>query len=304
MSGWSTGITGTPKWDLRHAVDYERRSEFLSDPPDSLWAMRFGISLPIFGNLADVRLLADLAAEAEAAQWDGFFIWDHIRWPLQDEIIDPWVAMTAIVLNTSRIRTGPMVTPVPRRRPAKLARETVTLDRLSGGRLIFGVGSGGDFVTEFANLGEATEARTRAALLDEGLAVVTGLWSGQPFSFEGEHFTIADTQFLPTPVQQPRIPIWVAGQWPRRKPVERAARWDGFVPIKADMSATTPDEVVEMARALDVANRPGYDIAIFNGSRPGSDYAGTGATWCLDGPDEGAFDVDQIRAWIKAGPRR
>jgi alkanesulfonate monooxygenase SsuD/methylene tetrahydromethanopterin reductase-like flavin-dependent oxidoreductase (luciferase family) len=277
----------------------------LSDRADRLPGMRFGISLPIFGSLADVRLLADLAADAESAGWDAFFIWDHLRWPSADDIIDPWIAMTAIALNTERILTGPMVTPMPRRRPQKLARETVTLDRLSGGRFIFGVGAGGDHSTEYENFGEATDPRVRAAMLDESLEVITGLWSGQPFSFEGAHYTVHDSQFLPTPLQQPRIPIWVAGQWPRKKPVARAARWDGYVPIKADMTLTTPDEVAEMARQLDVANRPGFDLAIFNGPEPGSTFAGTGATWCLDGPaDDGPFDVKEIRGWIKDGPRR
>ncbi len=266
--------------------------------------MRFGINLPIFGALADVRLLADLAAEAEAAGWDGFFIWDHLRWPSEDDIIDPWIAMTAIALSTERIRIGPMVTPMPRRRPQVLARQTVTLDRLSNGRLIFGAGAGGDHTTEFENFDEATDARTRAAQLDEALDVITALWSGQRFSFKGRHFTVRDTQFLPTPLQRPRIPVWVAGQWPRKKPVTRAARWDGFVPVKADASPTSPEDVAEMARQLDVANRPGYDLAISNGKRPGSDFAGTGATWCLDGPFEGPFDIKQVRAWINRGPRR
>jgi alkanesulfonate monooxygenase SsuD/methylene tetrahydromethanopterin reductase-like flavin-dependent oxidoreductase (luciferase family) len=262
--------------------------------------------MPIFGPLADVRLQADLAAEAERAGWDAYFVWDHIRWPDFDDIIDPWIAMTAIVLATERILTGPMVTPLPRRRPQKVARETVTLDRLSGGRLIFGAGSGGDHHTEYANLGDAPDAKTRAAQLDEGLEVLTRLWSGEQFSFAGEHYRIHDTSFLPTPLQTPRIPIWIAGQWPYKKPVARAAKWDGYVPIKADMTLATPDEVAEMAKALDMSTKPGFDLAVFNGPRDPQDYFDAGATWCLDGPDPESemMDVDEIRGWIAEGPRR
>lgn len=268
-------------------------------------AVRFGISMPIFGPLADVRLQADLAADAERAGWDGYFVWDHIRWPYVDEIIDPWVAMTAIVLRTERILTGPMVTPLPRRRPQKVARETVTLDRLSDGRLIFGAGSGGH-PAEFANLGDSGDARVRAAQLDEGLDLLTRLWSGEEVDFDGEHYHVRQTSFQPTPRQRPRIPIWIAGQWPNRGPVARAARWDGYIPIKADASATTPDDVRVMAQALDVANRPGFDLAVFAGPGDPHEYFDAGATWCLTGhdPEHEPLDLAEIRKWISAGPRR
>jgi alkanesulfonate monooxygenase SsuD/methylene tetrahydromethanopterin reductase-like flavin-dependent oxidoreductase (luciferase family) len=260
--------------------------------------------MPIFGPLADTRLHAELAATAEEAGWDGYFVWDHIRWPWVDEIIDPWAAMTAIALRTERIRIGPMVTPIPRRRPQVVARQTVTLDRLSGGRLIFGAGSGGDHATEYANLGELTDPKVRAAQLDEGLAVLVGLWSGQRFNFDGSHYQVKDTTFLPTPLQTPRIPVWIAGQWPYRKPLARAARWDGYVPIKADMSLTTPDETAQMAQTLDLPSRRGFDLAVFSGPQDPAPFFAAGATWCLDGPEPEALDVESIRRWIASGPRR
>ena len=175
--------------------------------------MKYGLYLPNFGAFGETRLLADLAHDAEQAGWDGFFIWDHIARPWTTQVVDTWVALTAIAQRTSRIRFGPLVTPLARRRPWKVARETVSLDRLSEGRLILGVGlggSGGQSV-EWANFAEELDLRTRAEMLDEGLDILTGLWSGKPFSYNGQHYQVNDSLFLPTPIQSPRIPIWVAG---------------------------------------------------------------------------------------------
>src|SRR5918997_5057730 len=146
--------------------------------------MRFGFSVANFGEYGDVRLLAELAHEAEESSWDGFFLWDHIAWPGMGNVVDPWLALTAIALRTGRLRIGALVTPLPRRRPWKVARETTTLDHLSGGRLIVGAGLGIN-PEEFDRLGEGRNLRTRAAMLDEGLAVLTGLWRGEPFRFAG-----------------------------------------------------------------------------------------------------------------------
>src|SRR5947209_17503121 len=149
-------------------------------------AMRFGVTVPNFGPYFQPRTLAALAAEAEAAGWDGFFLWDHVLFG-DMPAVDPWVALSAIALATERIRLGPLVTPLPRRRPVKLARETVSLDHLSGGRLILGAGNG-VLSWELDDLDEEADLRTRAAMLDEALAVLTGLWSGRPFSHQGAHY--------------------------------------------------------------------------------------------------------------------
>src|SRR6476659_1898148 len=150
--------------------------------------MRYCMNVPIFGEYADVRLLATMAQEAEAAGWDGFFVWDHIQWSGEEDgeprqpAIDPWLALTAIALHTTHLRIGPLVTPLPRRRPWKVVRETVTLDHLSGGRLTLGVGLGFPPGLEYGDFGEDTDAKVRGEKLDEGLAVLTGLWRGAPFS--------------------------------------------------------------------------------------------------------------------------
>ena len=142
--------------------------------------MRFAIDLPPFGLFSDPSLVADLAHEAEEAGWNGFFLWDHINYKLEDSsesvpIADPWIALAAIALRTTSIKLGPMVTPLARRRPWKLARETVTLDRLSGGRLVLGVGLGSDYDGEYSDFGEPPDARVHGAMLDEALAILTRL---------------------------------------------------------------------------------------------------------------------------------
>jgi alkanesulfonate monooxygenase SsuD/methylene tetrahydromethanopterin reductase-like flavin-dependent oxidoreductase (luciferase family) len=201
-----------------------------------------------------------------------------------------------------------MVTPLARRRPWKLARETVTIDHLSGGRLILGVGLGIPADLEFGAFGEEPDDRERATKLDEGLDVLTGLWSGEPFSYDGQHFTVADVQFLPTPVQRPRIPIWVAQMYPHRRPLRRAARWDGLVPMhESDMfpAPAQVDEVVTLARSYRTADEP-FDVnvpIVLPDGRSGvaqlvRDYEAAGATWL----QVGAWGVDDLRRQVAAGP--
>jgi alkanesulfonate monooxygenase SsuD/methylene tetrahydromethanopterin reductase-like flavin-dependent oxidoreductase (luciferase family) len=193
---------------------------------------RRGLFIPPFDELADPRLLMSLAADAEAAGWDGFFLWDHIVYsPPVHAVLDPWVAMAGIVTATERIITGPLITPLSRRRVHKLARETVTLDLLSRGRTVLGVGLGSDRHGELAPFGEVAVPSEQAVLLDEGLAKLQEYWSGT---------------FVPRPVQQPRIPIWGAGRWPARKPVRRAVRLDGFFPIELP----GPEALAELAAEL------------------------------------------------------
>lgn len=192
-----------------------------------------GIAVPNFAE--DPAQLAELGVAAEQAGFDGFFLWDHIVFANSGDgppLADPWLVLAVIASRTSRIRLGTMITPVPRRRPWQLARETTTLDRLSGGRLILGVGIGSPAYGDFGIFHEPQGARERAGLLDEGLDVLAGLWSGERFSYSGEHFTLDPVRFTPVPVQRPRIPVWVGGVLPNSGPVGRAARWDGMVPIR------------------------------------------------------------------------
>ncbi|HEX8681220.1 MAG TPA: LLM class flavin-dependent oxidoreductase, partial [Ardenticatenaceae bacterium] len=183
--------------------------------------MKFGFVLP-FG---DARAVANLARDAEQAGWDGIFVWEPV-WG-----IDAWVSLAAAAMQTERIRLGTMLTPISRMRPWKLASETVTLDHLSIGRVTLSVGLGA-LDSGFEAFGEVTDRKTRAELLDEGLDILTGLWRGQPFNYDGKHYKVKETDFVvpPAPVQQPRIPIWVVGAWPRPKSMQRVLRYDGLLP--------------------------------------------------------------------------
>jgi alkanesulfonate monooxygenase SsuD/methylene tetrahydromethanopterin reductase-like flavin-dependent oxidoreductase (luciferase family) len=207
-------------------------------------AMKYGLYLPNYGAAISARNLANLAHAAEEAGWDGFFIWDHILISNTAALpmVDPWVALSAMAMATSRIKLGTTVTPIARRRPWKLARETATLDHLSEGRLILSVGLGGPEQADFESFSETTDARLRSEMLDEGLEILVGLWSGKPFSFEGKHYQLKKMQFAPASFQKPRIPIWVGANWPNKNPLRRAAKWDGVFPLTSD-GTLTPKEL-------------------------------------------------------------
>ena len=230
--------------------------------------MRRGIFLAPFDELCEPALVAELALDAERRGWDGFFLWDHVDYaPPVRALADPWITLSAIAVRTERVLIGPLVTPLARRRPHQLARETATLDRLSGGRLVFGVGVGSDRTGEFepARFGEEGDMRERARLLDEGLEKLVGYWGGE---------------FEPRPLQRPRIPVWVAARWPNRRPLRRAARWDGLFPI--DLPG--PEALAEYAAAVEELRGSLDDYELAVGNPPGTDLApweAAGATWCL-----------------------
>jgi alkanesulfonate monooxygenase SsuD/methylene tetrahydromethanopterin reductase-like flavin-dependent oxidoreductase (luciferase family) len=247
--------------------------------------VKHAIFVAPFEELADPRVVADLAAEAEAAGWDGFFLWDHIRHaaPVR-AVADVWVTLAAVASVTTQLRIGPMVTPLSRRRVHKVARETVTLDILSNGRLTLGVGLGALGTGELAEFGEVTDARERARLLDQGLTDLTRYWSGE---------------FEPVPVQRPRIPVWVAGEWPNRRPVQRAARWDGLFPIRLPGPGALAELVAEV-RAVRGEGPFDYAVDVPPGTDP-APWAAAGATWMLTGLGRQPAQAE-VRSVIAAGP--
>ncbi|HSL34549.1 MAG TPA: LLM class flavin-dependent oxidoreductase, partial [Candidatus Limnocylindrales bacterium] len=256
----------------------------------------------------DPRTAADLASEAEAAGWDGVFTWDGISVGEMDTY-DPWVVMAAMAMRTQRVTLGAIVTPPSRRRPWKLARETMTLDRLSGGRLVLPVGLGALDDGAFGNVGEPTDTRTRAELLDESLAILEGLWSGEPFAFEGRHFRFGPMTFRPTPVQRPRIPIWVVGAWPSERSMRRTLRYDGIVAQVADAEGIAAI-AAWVARELPAAARDRPFEIVAQGTTPGDPgraaaivrpFVEAGATWWIDADWEAA-SVGALRTRIEAGP--
>jgi alkanesulfonate monooxygenase SsuD/methylene tetrahydromethanopterin reductase-like flavin-dependent oxidoreductase (luciferase family) len=243
--------------------------------------MKHALYLPPFGELADPRVVVELAVAAEERGWDGVFLWDHILRPAPEpaEIGDVWVTLTAVAMATASIRIGPMVTPLVRRRPQKVARETVTLDHLCQGRLIMGVGLGVDTSGELSLFGEITDATTRGDVLDEGLEVLTTLWTGEIVRHSGRYFTADGVRFLPTPVQRPRIPVWVAARGGSNRPVRRAARFDGLFPIEVD--AVELERMVEVVRT-ERGGLDGFDVAVL--AHPDADLdqlSAVGATWAM-----------------------
>lgn len=256
--------------------------------------MKYGIYVPNFGKAISAQTLADLAQHAEKAGWDGFFIWDHILHSKSQAfpLVDPWVTLAAIATKTKKIRIGTTVTAIARRRPWKLARETVTLDHLSNGRLILGVGLGYPPDADFSQFGEDANAIIRAEKLDEGLDILTGLWSGKLFSYQGKHYKVEKTVFLPKSLQSPRIPIWVGGFLPNTKPFIRASRWDGAFPLKSG-SALQPKDIQELRNFINSQRNTEspFDIVIMgytSKSNPTKTnktiekFSKAGATWWLE----------------------
>lgn len=273
----------------------------------------------------DPRTVAGLSREAEEAGWDGAFYWDGIyiggaegfeSWL---EVYDPWVVMAAMAVATERVTLGAMLTPPARRRPWKLAREAMTLDRLSGGRLVLPVGLGAVDDGGFSKVGEPTDRKVRAELLDESLEILTGLWSGEPFSYEGKHYRMEEMTFLPTPVQRPRVPIWPVGAWPSRKSMARALRYDGVLVAAVGGSAEEPGVTAEVVRTMEAyveehrAQTTPFDIVV-EGETPGEDaeraaqivrpYAEAGATWWIESPWTPPNEPEDLLARIRQGPPR
>jgi len=273
--------------------------------------MRYGFVLP----WGDARTAADLAGLAEQHGWDGFFVWEPV-WG-----VDAWVALAAAAMTTRTIRLGTMLTPLPRRRPWDLAGQSAAVDNLSGGRLILSVGLGAAHAGWLAFEPDPGR-RVRAELLDEGLDILTGLWAGQPFEYEGRHYRVSSSDFMPPPppVQQPRIPIWVVGGWPARRSMWRAAHYDGWLPNavgkgRGAAGPPTPEQVREgvawISDLRTVQGLPvdGYDIVCEgHTSGPGDEtvrpWREAGATWWIEAdwavPREAVRDYAEAR--LLAGP--
>jgi alkanesulfonate monooxygenase SsuD/methylene tetrahydromethanopterin reductase-like flavin-dependent oxidoreductase (luciferase family) len=255
--------------------------------------MRFGLDIPISGKYADPHVLADVAVQAEALGWDGVFVQDVL--PLDDEpAIDPWLALAAIAMRTEQVKIGAFLSPLARRRPWQIAKQAVTLDLLSAGRVVFGAALGAN-EDEFRRFGEEWDPRIRAQKLDEALTVVAGMWTGEPFSFAGRHYSIDRVTSLPRPLQRPRIPVWVAAGWPRRRPLRRAARWDGVYLMDThqrtgerlsvnDVAAISQyvAEVRTHRSAIDVAVVVDRTTTVARTRTKVDAYSSAGATWWIE----------------------
>jgi alkanesulfonate monooxygenase SsuD/methylene tetrahydromethanopterin reductase-like flavin-dependent oxidoreductase (luciferase family) len=257
---------------------------------------RCAVGVPNVGPFGDPLLLVELAVAAEEHGWDGFFVWDHLlyhdqRW----DVADPVAVIAAVAARTARIRIGILVNVLARRRIGEVARESVTVDLLSGGRLVVGAGLG-SLAAEFTAFGESADARQRAARLDESLGLLDALWSGEPVTVRGEYLTATDVRMLPRPVQRPRIPVWCGGRWPNKAPFRRAARWDGVMPthVGYGLGQTMPPEelraVVQYTRQHRTGDGP-FDVILegrTDGAAPGrgagqvAPYLEAGLTWWIE----------------------
>ncbi len=278
--------------------------------------MRYGLDISPAGAWGDPRTMANFAALAESAGWDGVFLEDYVLFPGGLPTFDPWVTLAAIAVATARVTLGTLVTPLPRRRPWKVAAEAMTIDHLSGGRMVLGVGSGDITGDDFARVGEVGDARAAARALDEALEVVAGLWTGKPVSFHGSVLNVDDVTLTPTPVQQPRVPIWVGGSFDRKGPRERALRWDGaclYHGIPPEWDDLTADDVRALRR--EARERRGDDdfvVAVGGRERRAdlaaeTDYvtslAEAGATWWHEYVPP-RLSQEEARSIIERGPIR
>jgi hypothetical protein len=258
-----------------------------------------------------------MAVEAERSGWDGFFLWDHTvdernqRFP----IADTYTTLAAIAAKTKRIRIGMTVSALPRRRPWIVARQAANIDQLSEGRFTLGVGLGFSSSLDYTIFGEDASFKVRAEKLDEALEIITGLWKGKAFSHSGKHYKVNKTSFLPTPIQKPRIPIWVGGFWPRKAPFRRAAKWDGIIPLKLPVRLLDPRDLREVLDYIE-SQRGGlesFDAAVIGwtvskdpkkNARKIQPYVEAGMTWWLESPYTKRDSPIGMRQRIRKGPPR
>lgn len=280
--------------------------------------MRYGINIPNFGWFGDIDTLVEYATMAEDAGWDAFVLWDHMLVFKQEDMVlpfaDPWVALTAIACNTTKIRIGTGITPLPRRRPWKVAREAVSVDHVSKGRFILGVGIGAPPDVEFDYFGEESNPTIRSQKLDEGLEIIKGLWSGEPFSYQGSHYQLKEMTFLPKPYQNGGIPLWIGGGYPAKAPFRRAAHYDAVYPVHSKWpEPLVPDhlkQIVEIVRE-ERGNLKDYDVVVCgetSGSGTEEDcekvesWRNAGATWWMEDIHGLRAEVKELRERIAAGP--
>jgi alkanesulfonate monooxygenase SsuD/methylene tetrahydromethanopterin reductase-like flavin-dependent oxidoreductase (luciferase family) len=271
--------------------------------------VKYGFVIP---ELNDPHEIVELAAMAEEAGWDGFFNWDSSYFEEPKPLYDAWLTLTAIAMRTERIRIGALLFALYRRRPWEVARESVTLDHLSRGRLVMPVGLGAVEAHGNGRFGLPTDRRTRAELVDEHLEVLTGLWRGEPFSHAGKHYTVEESTFLPTPVQKPRIPIWVVGLWPSERSLARALAYDGIVCAKQG-GELRPADVREIVAYAGERRPPGQPFDVIVEGRTSADdraaaaaavsaWAEVGATWWIETMWTPPNDPAAVRARLEAGP--
>jgi alkanesulfonate monooxygenase SsuD/methylene tetrahydromethanopterin reductase-like flavin-dependent oxidoreductase (luciferase family) len=268
--------------------------------------MHYGIEVVPFGDFSNPRAVVRLAQAAEAAGWEGLWIWDHMLMPYGTG--DPWITLAAVAASTERIKLLTGISPLPRYRPHLLARMLTGLDILSGGRVLFGTGLG--IPPDFVPFGEPADDKTRAEMLDEGLEMLTGLWSGEEFSHHGRHYTAEAVRLVPAPLQKPRIPVWIGGA--SRAALRRAARWDGWIMGTVDEQGKVTNPPEAIARDVRILleqrkSKDSFDVAVDGVTRAGErglapEYEAAGATWWYEAIHLSRGTESELLQRIAAGP--
>jgi len=278
--------------------------------------MKFGLSVIHVWNVKNpAKYILNLAVAADKAGWDGFFLWDHITWLARAPVVDPWTMLGAIAGRTDNLRLGTVVTPLARRRPQVIARQSVTLDHLSNGLAVLGVGLGGD-AQDFTAFGEEFDYRLVAEKVDEALDVITDLWSGKSVIHRGKHYKVDNVTFLPKPIQEPRIPIWIGGE--SIGALKRASRYDGWVVMGPHPSAKAEGlSLKQVSRSVERIRQcrgksDSFDV-VYSMDFPEEERllkmtvqeaASVGVTWLLEGIFGLRYTPTQALERVKKGPPR
>jgi len=277
--------------------------------------MKFGLYVPNFGKSSHPQNLVEMAVEAEKSGWDGFFLWDHlVEWDKRLPLSDSLTTLAGIAAKTKKMRIGTTLSPIPRYKPWAVARQVTTLDHMSNGRMILSVGLGAVESCDYARFGEDPDNRVLAEKLDESLRIITGLWTGKKFNFQGKHFRVKPSVFLPTPKQRPRIPIWVGGFWPRKGPFIRAAKWDGVLPLRVPEKLPQPEDIREIVEFIEKHRKDEgrFDVATIGwtiGNSPRDRekiqrYAKAGTTWWLESLYTKRDSPEKMLSSIRKGPTK
>ncbi len=272
--------------------------------------INFGIYIANHGISAEPQDYIDLAIAAEENNWNGFFLWDHIHSAEKNDVLDPFIILSAVASNTKSIKIGTTITPLARRRPWQIARQVTTLDRLSNGRFILGVGLGDP--ADFDPFLEDSNPIIRKEKLEESLVILQKLWKGELFSFSGKHFNLKDVIFLPKPKQE-TIPVWIGGEWPNKAPFKRAAKFQGIFPLKAggEEALLEPEDIIEIKKFISTYRsiKNDIDIAQIIVSSINKDendwinaYFDAGITWGMECIWPGRGSVKDMLALIESGP--
>jgi alkanesulfonate monooxygenase SsuD/methylene tetrahydromethanopterin reductase-like flavin-dependent oxidoreductase (luciferase family) len=273
--------------------------------------MRYGIVTANLGDYADPRVAVRLARAAEAAGWEAFFVWDHFGFVRGVPSGDPCVILSAVAASTTHLNLWLAVTPLARRCPQVVANALASLDLLSAGRAIFGAGLGGA-PEEFTAFGDPGDAKRRAAMLDEGLTILDGLWSGETVTHHGSHYTVEGVSLAPRPLQRPRIPIWIGGE--SAPALRRAARWDGWLAPATSHDGTptmakSPERIAEMVAEIrrHRATKAPLEVAVDGYSEAGDPtlpraYEEAGAPWWLESIHGMRGTPEEVMVRVEAGP--